>query len=1306
MEFRVLGPLQVADGGQIVPISSRRQRALLALLVANVGRTVSGERIIEQLWGDDPPDSGREAVAFHVSRLRRALDAPADGGAIQTRDGGYVLAAPPESVDVICFERLAADGHAALAADPEGTAKFLAAALELWRGEPYEGLDDLPFAAEEVRRLTELRLRATEDRLEAEIALGRHAAAVAELEALVGREPLREHLRGLLMIALYRCGRQADALRAYHDGRRVLVEELGVDPGPELAALEAAVLRHDPALLKGPPGSATAPSQGGIARPPLRNPYKGLRPFGEADAPDFFGRERLTAHLVERLGEVARADGLLAVVGPSGSGKSSVVRAGLIPALRSGALPGSEGWVIATLSPGTRPFDELAAALRAAARAAARAIETPSAAELAAHPDVLGEMTPRLLGPDGRLVIVVDQLEEMDTLPDATRDAFVDVLTRGLATAEGRVAIVITLRADHLDSALRSAALGRLLRDGTELVPPLRQDELERAIARPAGEVGLTLEPGLVERIVADVVDRPAMLPLLQYALTELAERSDDGRLTRAMYDAIGGVLGALAGRAEAVYAALAPDERDAARQVFLSLVAVEPTGEAGARRAPRARVDEPAAEAAVLERFGRARLLVHGRDTRTGDPTVEIAHEALLVRWPRLVAWIEDEREAIWMRRRVGEAAAEWLAKGRDPGFLLTGGRLETFASWAASTDLRLGAAERDLLEASLAERRRGDDAEATRRAEEGRLERRGTRWLRGLVLVLAVAALVSTGLLALVWRQSEAAAEERAIAAARELAVAANGRLQSDPGLAALLAMESARATTDRGWITEETMDSLHWAIQSLAIPYPVRDLPVAVRLAPDGPRGVFLVPPAELLGMATQVAAWRALTPAECRAHLHRAQCPTTAIARGDADLRVMTPTGTVPVERFAGSGTAGASVRVLSQMPIDPTAMLAPFAAGSATTVVVVQSDGGPNLAGEVAMADVAILARPGDVIELARTQLLVDLRATLRAEEVAAIADAPLADVGWVGGRSVGPGADGTRLAGVPLAAMASSLLWYPAEAFAAAGYEPPATQAELRDLVRRMVDAGRRPWCMGLAGGGAAVDWVEDQAIAALERDADASEADAWLGLDSAAFAASLLDLNALLVGGNAGDQETTIRTRPEEGAALMGDGPEPRCWLIHAEAAAADAWESPVRPDLRVVPFPLGDGPTELRGRVFTLVVRRDRPEVRAMVRELLGSRVAESLALDEEGWLLPLGPSAETAWDSRTVTGQGVLAGAIRGDRFWLDASDRMPWSLGEEAVPAAVLRVAGAPRAIAGTRVAAEVAELARITGDATP
>ena len=1318
MEFRILGPPEVVEGNRAVPISSPRQRALLCLLIANAGRVVSSERILDELWGDEPPESGRQTVAYHVAQLRRSLPCPAPAdGPIETSDGGYRLAVPPETIDAVRFERLAAEGHAGLVADPAAATERLAAALGLWRGEPYEGLDELPFAAAEIRRLGELRLRATEDHLEAELALGQGAGLVPELTTLVDREPLRERLRALLIVALYRSGRQADALRVYGEGRRVLAEELGIDPGPELAALETAILRQDTALLTGPlppvggPGGAVAGAPAG----PARNPYKGLRPFDEADAADFFGREALTARLVTRLGEVARASGFLAVVGPSGSGKSSVVRAGLLPALRAGGLPGSGRWRIALLFPGARPFEELAAAMRAIA---VDPEAVPTAETLAGDPAALAASLAGLAPADGRLVLVIDQLEELWTLADEEAQTdFLGSLTTALASPGSRLLVVAALRVDHLEGALRSSALGPLARDGTELVPPLNHDELGRAIERPAIGAGLGLEPGLAATIVADVADHPAMRPPLQYTLTELAEEAVARRLTRAGYAAIGGVVGALASRAEATYAALEPEGREAARQAFLRLVAVEPTGEASARRVAQSELGDAGSVTDVLGRFAAARLLAFGRDARTGSPTIELAHEALLARWPRLAGWVDTERDALWMRRRLGDAADEWQEHDRDRGFLLTGGRLELFETWAAATDLALGVGEQALLEASVAERRRVADVEAARAAKEARLERRGTRMLRALVAVFAVAAVVASGLLVAVWRQSELAAEERAVAAARELAVASGGRLAVDPTLALLLAVEAARATADRGWITEEAMDALHWAIQDARIPYPTEEVPTAVRLGPDGPRGVWLLPADKLMELAA-TGAGRTLTAEECRTYLHREPCPTPLDpadpgAGLPGGLAVLIDAGPVPMAELASpsGGIAGTGVRVHSQLPADLPAALTDFAA-SGVAVSITEGRGAVAPA-DLVGPDIAILARPGDVTELARAGGLIDLAAMLTTEEAAALADLPLADLGWVGTRAVGPDAIEGRLVGVPLAVTASSLLWYPRDAFAAAGYEPPATWVELEALAEAMLADGRTPWCLGFRGGEAdgeadgssGADLLEDLVLDTI----GGQQFDAW------AEGATPFDLHGVemayrrfhdllhgdgLVLRGAG---SAVRTPNTWVATQMGIAAEPACWLVHASAEARTRWEGPVREDLTPIRLPVGDpGAGDLRGRAYTLVVIRDRPEVRALVRTILDASFAERLVRDDlADGILPLARLGRGDGPATLESETAALAdAAVRAGAFRADATDRMPREIGAAAVPDSILRVVETSPSSSRQAIALELEQIERL------
>ena len=242
MEYRVLGPLEAVDEGRTVPLRGPRQRALLAALLVSANEVVPEAVLLERLWGDEPPASGSAALRVRVSQLRKLV-----GDAIVTRSPGYVLVAEPELIDARRFERLLAEGCRA-AAEPAAAAALLRDALALWRGPALADVLTTPFAAAEAARLEELRLVAVEHALEAELALGRHDEVVTELEPLVAEKPLRENLRRLLMLSLYRSGRQVRALDVYREGRERLVGELGIEPGSGLRELEAAILRQDPAL--------------------------------------------------------------------------------------------------------------------------------------------------------------------------------------------------------------------------------------------------------------------------------------------------------------------------------------------------------------------------------------------------------------------------------------------------------------------------------------------------------------------------------------------------------------------------------------------------------------------------------------------------------------------------------------------------------------------------------------------------------------------------------------------------------------------------------------------------------------------------------------------------------------------------------------------------------------------------------------------------------------------------------------------------------------------------------------------------
>ncbi len=258
MQFFLLGPLGVRDAGREIPVTSRRQRVLLALLLLQPNTVVSRDRLIDQLWDGDPPETAENALHGLVSQVRKLLESPGRSMPLVTRAPGYLLEVDPEDVDLHRFEHLVARGRRAIADDaPEEAAARLGDALGLWRGRPFEDLGDPAFAGPEAARLEELRLGALEDRVEADLRLGRAEELVPELQDLVGREPYRERVRGQLMLALYRSGRQADALAVFSGTRRLFVEELGIEPSSQLQELERAILRQDPSLLaSSPPPSA------------------------------------------------------------------------------------------------------------------------------------------------------------------------------------------------------------------------------------------------------------------------------------------------------------------------------------------------------------------------------------------------------------------------------------------------------------------------------------------------------------------------------------------------------------------------------------------------------------------------------------------------------------------------------------------------------------------------------------------------------------------------------------------------------------------------------------------------------------------------------------------------------------------------------------------------------------------------------------------------------------------------------------------------------------------------------------------
>jgi DNA-binding SARP family transcriptional activator len=259
VEFRILGPLEVLQDGRALALPGARQRALLAMLLLHTGEVVSTERLVDAIWGEEPPDAGTTALRVRVSQLRKALGADAE--VLVTRPPGYALEVPAEHFDLRRFERLTASADRAMTQQaPAEAVDSLGAALALWRGPPLADLAYEPFAQAPIMRLEELRLAALELRMDAELALGRHGRLAGELRALVAEHPLRERLHGQLMLALYRDGRQSEALEAYREVRRRLVDEIGLEPGPALRGLERRILAQDPELDPAPSAARARPA--------------------------------------------------------------------------------------------------------------------------------------------------------------------------------------------------------------------------------------------------------------------------------------------------------------------------------------------------------------------------------------------------------------------------------------------------------------------------------------------------------------------------------------------------------------------------------------------------------------------------------------------------------------------------------------------------------------------------------------------------------------------------------------------------------------------------------------------------------------------------------------------------------------------------------------------------------------------------------------------------------------------------------------------------------------------------------------
>ena len=564
---------------------------------------------------------------------------------------------------------------------------------------------------------------------------------------------------------------------------------------------------------------------------PGEPPFKGLQYFDEQDSGLFFGRELLTEKLMEHLHE---SRFLSVIIGASGSGKSSLVRAGLIPALRGA------GWNVHVITPTAYPLAALATELTRDAQSVTATATLMD--DLMQDPRSLSLFLARQ-NHKARTLLVIDQFEELFTLcrDEFEREAFIDNLLSTLHQSRDTFTLVITLRADFYAHLAQYPELRDAVAKHQEYIGPMAIEELRRAIEEPARLGQWSFEPGLVDLILRDVGEEPGALPLLSHALLETWKRRAGHTLTLKGYADAGGVRGAIAQTAESVLKNLSAEEQGIARDIFLRLTELGEGTEDTRRRASFTELMSDPKRTKdvhnVLNVLAEARLVTLSEDS------AEVAHEALIREWPTLREWLDQDRAGLQLHRRLTEAAHEWELLERDEGVLYRGAQLAQAREWAASHEAALNALEGAFLQASIewnareiaekeALRQRELDIQRERAEEQtraaGQLRRRAL-FLTGALIVAAVLAVTA-------FLFSQRANEQARLSASRELAAASISNLRADPERSILLALQSVSAGD-----TSEAEDALHQAVLTsrVRLAWRVDAGVMSIAFSPDGSR-----------------------------------------------------------------------------------------------------------------------------------------------------------------------------------------------------------------------------------------------------------------------------------------------------------------------------------------------------------------------------------------------------------------------------------------------------------------------------------
>ena len=720
LRFRILGPVQVLDRDcRPIDVGGAKPRLVLVQLVLNPNRVVSTDALVDALWGEDPPPTARRSLQSHVAKLRAALGG--DDGPINSRAPGYVLSVDEGQIDFWRSEDLVRQARAALLSDPRRARLLAEQARREWVSEPLGDLAEHDQLVPQRRRLDRLWLDLIELELDAALAMGDNLRAVERLESLLLDRPQHEPFWGRLMTAYYRLGRQSDALEAFQRARVALLDALGVDPSPELQRLEMAILGQGTELE-----DVRAPTC----------PYKGLASYQLDDAEMFYGRDDLTAELVEAV----RTASFVVVVGNSGVGKSSALRAGLVKAIETRKLSGLRQAAVVT--PGVAPLRTI--------------YQVPGSAD----------------------VVVVDQFEELFTLTDdeATQREFVRLLVARVN--DGTCRVVISLRADFFGRCTTLAELAPLLARRQVVVGPLSEHELRVVITSPAEKAGLVVAPELVDVILGEAANHAGALPLVSHALVETWHRRTDDQLTLAAYRDAGSIAGAIARTAERVYGSFKPAERLHVERLFLRLVEPGEGTDHTRRNVPYGQLEGSSIDREEIDLLVEARLLTADADG------IEIAHEALIESWPRLKSWIDDDRDGIRMHRHLTSAASAWDELGRDEGELYRGARLSSAISWINDAQPDLSDHERDFIDAAV------EVSEAQLRQQV-----RANRRLRILVAASVVGLIVAAVGTVVAVSQAKKADRGRATAEATQLAEVVRAQPDLSPSAELQLAVEAQR-------------------------------------------------------------------------------------------------------------------------------------------------------------------------------------------------------------------------------------------------------------------------------------------------------------------------------------------------------------------------------------------------------------------------------------------------------------------------------------------------------------------------------